>query len=449
MNRGCHPDPLRSEAISGSRATFEEIDIRGQLDRRQRSAPDYEKEDRAFGALAREMTEDPSNLLQKLVELAVDLCGSGTAGVSVLDGDVFRWVAVAGVFAASRNATVPRNESPCGVCIDTDEMQLMRLADRRFPALLAEPRFIEVLLIPFHHHGRPIGTVWVVSHNVEKQFDKKDERNLRVLAQFASAGWELWQACKTTTEAIRRKDTFLAMLGHELRNPLAAITASAGVLRQRVKRDVGAARAIETIARQCRHMTRLAEDLLDVARIGTGKIQLDKRSVDLRALISETIQSRLTQLERRGQHVTTDLGTAPVWVEADPIRLAQVLSNLIDNAAKYSPENREILVAITSEDSEVHVEVHDAGIGIDPSQLASIFEPYIQLNESRNASAGGLGIGLALVRSLIELHGGTVDAMSAGPNQGSCFTVRLPRPEYATQVDDSDSVPTCPVMRQF
>src|ERR1700734_348889 len=96
MNRGCHPDPLRSEAISGSRATFEEIDIRGQLDRRQRSAPDYEKEDRAFGALAREMTEDPSNLLQKLVELAVDLCGSGTAGVSVLDGDVFRWVAVAG-----------------------------------------------------------------------------------------------------------------------------------------------------------------------------------------------------------------------------------------------------------------------------------------------------------------------------------------------------------------
>ncbi len=145
-------------------------------------------------------------MLQKLAEIAVDLCRADTAGISVIDGDVFRWVAVAGVFASAWGGTMPRNESPCGVCIDRDSTQLMHLADRRFPALLTEPRFVEALLIPFHRGGQPIGTVWIVSHSFEKRFDKEDERNVRVLAQFASAGWELWMRCEATAEINRRKD---------------------------------------------------------------------------------------------------------------------------------------------------------------------------------------------------------------------------------------------------
>ncbi len=176
-----------------------------------------------------EMAENPRNMLHKLVEIAVGLCRADTAGVSVLDGDVFRWEAVAGVFANARGGTMPRAESPCGVCIDRDATQLMHLADRCFPALFAEPRFVEALLIPFHHRGKPVGTIWIVSHSFEKRFNREDERNVRVLARFASAGWDFWKNVEATTEINRRKDDFLAVLGHELRNPFAAITAAASV----------------------------------------------------------------------------------------------------------------------------------------------------------------------------------------------------------------------------
>ncbi len=407
-------------------ATLDDVDIRAQLDQRACRLPDYEREDRAFGDLGREMTDNPRNMLQKLAEVALDLCRADTAGVSVLDGDVFRWEGVAGIMAGARFGTMPRAESPCGVCIDRDATQLLHLADRCFPALLAEPRVVEALLIPFHHHGQPIGTVWIVSHSFDKRFDKEDERNVRVLAQLASAGWELWKACEATEETSRRKDDFLAVLGHELRNPFAAITAAAEVLRQRVTGDPIATRAINVIARQCQHTTRLAADLMDVARIGAGKLLLERQRVDLRAIVAETIETRRTQIERRRQELTLALGAEPVWVEGDPIRLAQVVSNLIDNAAKYTPESGRISVAITPADAEVRVEVHDSGIGVAPDQLAAIFEPFAQLRVTPDTSAGGLGLGLALVRSLTELHGGTCDVTSTGSGQGSCFTVRLP-----------------------
>ena len=126
--------------------------------------------------------------------------------------------------------------------------------------------------------------------------------------------------------------------------------------------------------------------------------------------------------------MTSALGAEPVWIDADPIRLAQVMSNLIDNAAKYTPESGQIHVAITSKAREVNVEVRDTGIGVAPDQLTTIFEPFVQLRESQEWAGGGLGLGLALVRSLTELHGGTVHAISTGSGQGSCFTVRLPAP---------------------
>lgn len=424
-------EPRRTQSAGVPTATLEEVDIRAELDARPRRAPNYDAEDRAFGELAREVTENPPNMLQKLAEIAVDLCSADTAGISVLDGDVFRWVAVAGVFAGARGGTMPRDESPCGVCIDLDSTQLMHLADRRFPALLTEPRFVEALLIPFHHGGQAVGTVWIVSHSFEKRFDKEDERNVRVLAQFASAGWELWTRCEATVEINRRKDDSLAVLGHELRNPFAAITAAAAVLRQRLTGDDSVSRAIEVIARQCQHTTLLVDDLVDAARIRTGKMHLAKQRIDLRTIVTETIETRRTQIERRRQQLTTALGTEPVWIEADPIRLTQVVSNLIDNAAKYTPESGQISVAITSEANEVKVEVLDTGIGVDPDQLANIFEPFAQRSAPRDSSTSGLGLGLALVRSLTELHGGTVRASSKGPGQGSCFTVLLPLPRQA------------------
>jgi signal transduction histidine kinase len=425
---GSSPHPARCDPRAGGpSATLADVDVRSELDTRPRRAPDYEREHGALAVLAREMADNPRNMLQKLAEIAVDLCECHTAGISLLDGDVFRWEAVAGVFAAARGGTMPRAESPCGVCIDRDATQLMHLADRCFPALFAEPRFVEALLIPFHDHGAPIGTVWVVSHDDERKFDAEDERIVSVLAQFASAGWQLWRSYEAAAEAGRRKDDFLAELGHELRNPLAAIMTAASMLRRQIDNAGGATHAVDVVTRQCQHVSRLVEDLLDVARIGSGKLQLNRKVVDLRTIVAETVDAARRQIERRQHRLDIELGPDPVMVNGDPVRLAQVISNLLDNAAKYTPDGGAVSIALArSGDETAEIAIRDTGEGLPPEQLTTIFERFTQLNQASHAALGGLGLGLSLVRSLTELHGGTVRAASAGEGRGSCFTVRLP-----------------------
>jgi signal transduction histidine kinase len=236
-----------------------------------------------------------------------------------------------------------------------------------------------------------------------------------------------------STDNRLQNDDFLATLAHELRNPCAAIVAAAAILQQRITGDVHASHAIDVIVRQSHHVSRLVDDLLDIARIDRGKLQLQRQLVDLRTVVAETIETRRPQIERRGQVLTIELGGQPMWVDADAIRLAQVVSNLVDNAAKYTPEKGRISVAVTAECDEVVVAVRDSGVGVPADRAQSIFEPFTQLPESRESSAGGLGLGLALVRRLTELHGGAVKVVSAGKDQGSCFTVRLPMRRLSKQ----------------
>jgi signal transduction histidine kinase len=404
----------------GATATLAEVDIRSELSTRPYRLHDSEGLDRALAVLAREMTENPRSMLQTLVETAVDLCKADTAGISLLEGDVFRWEAVVGVFASLRDGTMPRAASPCGVCIDENVTQLMHLPDRLFPALRAEPRFVEALLIPFQVRGRPVGTVWIVSHTDERKFDREDERVVRTLAQFASAGWQLWNALEAAEEANHRKDEFLAMLGHELRNPLAAIRYATHILQ-----EVDTARhatAVTVVARQCQHLTRLAEDLLDLSRIGRGKLELQTGPVELQAVVASAVETAQAQIERRGQELAVELPSAPMWLTGDAVRLAQLLANLLDNAAKYTPEGGRIWVTARSADDQVEIVVRDTGIGIPADKMRAIFDLFTQLG----SSAGGLGFGLALVRNLAVLHGGSVEATSEGPGKGSQFTVRLP-----------------------
>ena len=422
-----HAEPIRVVSpFNTPIANFDVVDIRSALTIRPRRTSSLLDEHRAFSVLAAEMAANPRNMLQKLVELAVELCDAHSAGISLLEGDVFRWEAVAGVFAAARGGTMPRHQSPCGVCIDRDSTQLMHLADRCFPALLAEPRFVEALLIPFHANGKPIGTVWVVSHTEDRQFDQEDERIVRELSQFASAGWQLLQTSEALAHSNRRKDAFLATLGHELRNPLGAIVAATSILQRFPPTDRWAARAVDIIARQSQHMSRLADDLLDIERIERGKLELDRRPVDLRAVVAATIDARRAQIERRGHFLTVELGDAPIIIEGDEVRLAQVVSNLVDNAAKYTPEHGLISVALLHEGDDVEVVISDSGVGIPPERVAGIFDAFTQLEGSRDAAAGGLGLGLALVKSLTELHGGAVTVVSEGRDRGSSFCVRLP-----------------------
>jgi signal transduction histidine kinase/CheY-like chemotaxis protein len=420
------PAPVsRSGDLGEPTATLAEVDILSELSSRAHRAPDYEGESRALAGLAEEMARDPRNMLQKLVESAVSLCRADTAGISLLEGAVFRWEAVAGVFASFRNGTMPRGASPCGVCIDRNATQLMHLADRCFPALRAEPRFVEALLIPFRGQAEPVGTVWIVSHSLERKFDREDERLIRSLAQFASAGWQLWKASEHAEEAGRHKDEFLAMLGHELRNPLAVILSASAVLRATGTTEE-TKHPIEVVARQAEHLTRMVNDLLDVSRVAQGKLQLEVQPLELATLLAHAVETATPHIERRRHRLSLDLPSEAIWLNGDLVRLAQMVANLLDNAAKYTPEGGHIGLAAHRIDDEVSLTVSDTGIGISPEHLGNVFELFKQVNRSVERSAGGFGLGLTLVRTLAELHGGTAEVASDGPGLGSRFTVRLP-----------------------
>lgn len=413
--------PVRhADASAGPTATLADVDIRSELATRPARPADSVGLDRALAALAREMTENPRSMLQKLVETTLGLCRADTAGLSLLEGDVFRWEAVAGVFASHRDDTMPRAASPCGVCIDENVTQLMSLPDRHFPALRAEPRFVEALLVPFEVRGRPVGTVWIVSHSDERKFDREDERVVRTLAQLAAAGWQLWNALEAAEDANRGKDAFVAMVAHELRNPLAAICNAAHTLQE--VDPAGHATAVQVVARQSRHLARVAHDLLDLSRIGRGKLVLQTGPIELQTAVAAAVETVQAQIGRRGQTLSVELPGAPIWLAGDAVRMAQLLANLLDNAAKYTPEGGQIWISARSTDGRIEIAVRDTGIGIPAEKLDAVFDLFTQLDPS----AGGLGLGLALVRDLAARHGGSVEATSEGPGRGSQFTVRLP-----------------------
>jgi signal transduction histidine kinase/ActR/RegA family two-component response regulator len=223
----------------------------------------------------------------------------------------------------------------------------------------------------------------------------------------------------------RTKDEFLAMLGHELRNPLAAIGSAIAVLNRLGGGDERSMHSREVITRQVAHLRELMDDLLDVGRVMTGKIILSPKVVDL----SELARRGWAVLESTGmftQHKVR-LETEPVGVKADEIRMAQVIDNLITNAVKYTPAGGSVTVAVLSEGDDAVIRVADTGIGISPALLPRIFDLFVQGELTRDRAKGGLGIGLTLVKRLVEMHGGSVGARSEGPGRGSAFTVRLPR----------------------
>jgi signal transduction histidine kinase len=245
----------------------------------------------------------------------------------------------------------------------------MHLADRCFPALMAEPRFVEALLIPFHDHGRPVGTVWIVAHNDERKFDGEDERILRTLASFASAGWQLWKAYESAAESSRLKGDFVAMLGHEFRNPLAAILSASDMLHKIGSDDPGHKRASDVVTRQAKHLCRMVDDLTDLSRISRGRLDLQKEPVEIGTLVARALEMTRAQIERHGHHLSVQMPTDPIWVEGDPGRLAQMLSNLLDNAAKYTPKGGEISIVVESVAHQACIRVRDNGIGILKHQI--------------------------------------------------------------------------------
>ena len=412
---------LREASVS-----FEQVDFRSELKARPSRPPNYAAEHRALALLAKEMADNPRNMLQKVVEMAVELCAADTAGISILEGDVFRWESLAGVLAPYLNNTLPRDASPCGVCIDQNATQLMYLPDRCFPALSVEPRAVEALLVPFQHHGKPVGTVWIVAHTNQRKFDREDERIVRTLSGFAAAGWQLWKAFRTEAESSKKKDEFLAMLGHELRNPLAAIVSANNVMQNVGIQEPKALRAMEVVARQSKHLGRMVDDLIDLTRISHGKLKLQRERIELRIVLNQVLDTTRAQMEACQHRLSVRVPPEPIILNADPVRLAQMVANLLDNAAKNTPAGGEISITAEPRDDQAFISVRDSGVGIRADQVDEIFDLFTQLDVSQTAKSRGLGMGLSLVRNLAELHGGSVDVVSSGAGQGSLFTIRLP-----------------------
>ncbi|HEY8553925.1 MAG TPA: ATP-binding protein [Burkholderiales bacterium] len=238
------------------------------------------------------------------------------------------------------------------------------------------------------------------------------------------------RAQRALQEAAERKDRFLAILAHELRNPLSAIYNGVQVLRAEAGRSPRTLRIHELLDRQVGHLTRLIEDLLDVSRLTSGRIRLKKEPVDLAAIVGRALDTARPLIEARKHRLTLDLTPEPVYVDGDPVRLVQMLDNLLSNAAKYTDEGGAISVSLAVERNgageQAVIRVRDNGSGIPPHLLDRVFDLFARADTPGNHSRGGLGIGLSLVRGVAELHGGTVAAQSEGPGCGSEFTVRLP-----------------------
>ena len=265
-------------------------------------------------------------------------------------------------------------------------------------------------------------------------------------ARVAARTRELSEANARLVEADRRKDEFLAMLAHELRNPLAPLRNVLRILQQTGLDPSALERTRGIIERQVGHLARLVDDLLDVSRIMRGRVQVQRELLDLAALVGTGCEDCRATLDEAGLRLVLELPDAPVWVAGDSTRLAQVLGNLLDNARKFKGEDGRVTVrlAVDSEAKQVVLAVRDDGAGIEPALLPRLFDAFAQGDRSLDRARGGLGLGLAVVKGLVELHGGQVEAASDGPGQGAEFTVRLPlKGEQQALTRTPASVPAC------
>ncbi len=239
----------------------------------------------------------------------------------------------------------------------------------------------------------------------------------------------------TLRDADRRKDVFLATLAHELRNPMAPISNSLAIMR-RSDNPALHAQALTTVEKQLAHLVRLVDDLLDVSRISQGKMTLRLARIDVGSVLQSAIDSVVPRIEQKQHRLEVQWPDTPIALDGDMTRLTQALTNVLDNAAKYTQAGGHIQLSARREDGEAVISVRDNGAGIDPSKLGQVFELFTQVGRTRDQSQGGMGIGLALVKRLVEMHGGTVHARSAGEGRGSTVVLRLPLP-----LSDSQSMP--------
>jgi PAS domain S-box-containing protein len=465
--------PMRLQAQgsqrSGESAPLESIVRTEQLFERPARPADDHSLARARDAMIQALAESPQAILQRLAQQTLEALRAGSAGVSLLsdDGERFFWPAIAGQWSAHRGGGTPRSFGPDGDVLERDGPLLFARWERRYPYLAATlPLAEESLLVPIHVAGKAVGTIWAITHEGGGQFDAEDLRRLESLSRFAAAAYQatqhltlleqrraalnlledavqarelveesnrrLQQAQEEQRESERRKDEFLALLGHELRNPLTSISTASELLLRTVPEERKARLAVDMIKRQTAQLTRLVDDLLDIGRITQGRMQLERKPIELSTVISQALETVEPQLHAKQHDVCVISSTPrPLYVHGDFVRLVQCVVNVLTNAAKYSDPHGKVRIEMRPDGSEAVIEIADNGIGIPPELLPKIFDLFVQNDRTLDRSQGGLGIGLSVVKRLIEMHDGHVSARSAGVGQGSTFEIRLPRIEQA------------------
>jgi signal transduction histidine kinase/ActR/RegA family two-component response regulator len=320
-----------------------------------------------------------------------------------------------------------RIEAGVGVVLVTEDVLTIELVQGLAPVIRAQPPWSDLPIIVFSSairgspsrlgaHLQDLGNVSFVDRPVRR----------RTLVAAVRSALRARQRQYESRRAIEAREEFLAMLGHELRNPLAAIRLATDLLERREHNEPSTSKYAASIKRQTNHLRRLVDDLLDVARVTSGKVSLQRQRVDMSSLVRRSVETHRTMAEAHSLTLTfADDGSETV-VDGDEVRLDQVATNLITNAVKYTPPGGRIDVRVGQRAGEAILTVSDSGIGIPPDHLRSIFDIFAQVPTSLDRASGGLGLGLTLVRSLVELQGGSVSAASEGKGRGSAFTVRLP-----------------------
>ncbi|HKR39080.1 MAG TPA: GAF domain-containing sensor histidine kinase [Paraburkholderia sp.] len=438
------------------RATHRESLITDQLASRASRRPNYQAESKVLRRLARALATSDSAMLDMLALEAARLCRAGSAGISVLESPPdrpasFRWAALAGHCVPLLNTYRPFDDSVCGVTLALGTPELFKRPQQYFSSIEAlSPPVVEALLVPVPVGDGPWGAIWVMSHDDNLRFDAEDLRLLTSLADFTGAAMQISRVqalaekraneAEHAQEALRRAEEltneFIATLSHELRSPIAPIISSLEVLGRSDPGASAATRALDIAQRQMGRLQRLVDDLLDASRIRHGKVEVKMSACNLADIVWDAVNAVQPSMDARKHQLTVQCPAEPLALRADAARLTQVLVNLLSNSARYSPDGSHIQLTAVVEPAHgdsrisspraVRLTVSDDGYGIPKDKLPHVFGMFNQLASHKTSADSGLGIGLALVKFLVESHGGTVSISSGDGQKGTTVTVLLP-----------------------
>ena len=417
-----------------------EAEQRIALSREQAARAVAEEEGRRLSFLAdvgRILTRslDTPTLVRDLLDLFVPRLAD-LAAVSLATEDQTSWRTLDAIGAMSADPPVP--EAARAV----SEALRRAVTGGEAEALDGIAGTSQGVVLPLIARGRTVGAVAAALVGSGRRYAEADFELIRLVAGRAAIALDNSRLHRDVQERDRQKDEFLAMLSHELRNPLGAITMAAHLLEPVRLTDDRAVRARSVLIRQSTHLARLVDDLLDIARVTAGRVTLTRIQVDLADVVGRAVEA--LRVAGGLDHHQIALRLEPATVEVDTARMEQVVTNLLVNAVKYTDAGGRIEVEVGARNDEAVVCVRDTGVGMTPEMLQRLFQPFAQERQALDRSRGGLGIGLTLVRQLIELHGGRVEASSPGPGHGSLFTVRLPRVARASLAACENAEPPPP-----